>query len=68
MVIMCQVHGPNAYLEYQRSNLPLEEMTRIQQAPMVLHDAASAFDDVRRPNIMLTRAGDKWRGLLVDFD
>ena len=66
------VDGRDAYHEFRHRSLPSTLLNDVKLPLEKLHDAGLVFGDVRRPNIMVYKSGEKgeekWRGLLVDFD
>ena len=72
MVVMDLIDGRDAHHEFRHRDLPSTVLNDVKLALEKLHDAGLVFGDVRRPNIMVYKSGEKgeeeWRGLLVDFD
>ena len=69
MVVMGLVDGRDSYCVFRHRDLLLD---RVKLGLGKLHDADLVFGDVRRPNIMMFKAGGEgkgeWRAQLVDFD
>ncbi|KAK0207037.1 hypothetical protein DFS33DRAFT_638382 [Desarmillaria ectypa] len=65
MVVMEEVEGTNAFVQYQGRKAPESFVTSVREAVCRLHDHGFVFGDLRRQNIMVTQ-DDKVK--LIDFD
>jgi hypothetical protein len=68
MVIMKFIDGPDAHYRFNNKDLPPDILKDVRIAVRVLHDAGLVFGDLRRPNIVIEKTGDRERALLIDFE